>query len=84
MQALFFGNEPDTLVYLPSGAIVKGVSYAYIWAITAWEVGDPDLEFAPAIHSLNETGLRSGWCQPLDQDHHHYHSRFVAISELYQ
>ena len=84
MQALFFGNEPDTLVYLPSGYVEDDVHYAYVWYISLWELGDPDLEFSPAINSLNESGLRSGWCQPVKQDSHRYHSRYVAISKRYQ
>ena len=80
MQALFFGNEPDFLVYLPSGYVVDDLQYAYVWAVTLWELGDPDLEFSPATSSLNETGLLSGWCEPVEQDSHSYHGRFVAIS----
>ena len=81
-QALFFGSEPDFLVYLPSGYVVDGVQYAYVWAVTLWELGDPDLEFSPATSSLNETGLKSGWCESVRQDSHRYHSRYVAISSL--
>ncbi len=84
MQALFFGNEPDTLVYLPGGYVADGVRYAYVWNISLWELGDPDLEFAPATNSLNESGLSSGWCQPVEQDSHRFHSRYLAISRLYQ
>lgn len=82
MQALFLGSEPDSLVYLPSGYIEDGVQSAYVWAVTLWELGDPDLEFSPATSSLNETGLLSGWCESVGQDSHGYHSRYVAISNL--
>lgn len=82
MQALYFGSEPDYLVYLPSGIRADGVQSAYVWTVTLWELGDPDLEFSPATSSLNETGLLSGWCDSVEQDSHSYHSRYVAISNL--
>jgi len=84
MQALFFGNEPDFLLYELSGYSESGVRYAYIWGVSPWELGDPDLEFSPITTSLNETGVRSGWCFPVEQDYHRYHDRYMALSKLVQ
>jgi len=84
MQALFFGNEPDFLLYEPSGYSDSGVRYAYIWGVSPWELGDPDLEFSPITTSLNEIGLRSGWCFPIEQDYHLYHDRYTILSDMVQ
>lgn len=80
LQALFFGSEPDFLVYQPSGYTLNEVRFAYVWVITPWELGDPDLEVPASVSSLNETGVRSGWCKPVEQDFHSYHSRYMALS----
>jgi hypothetical protein len=41
---------------------------------------EPDLEFSPATSSLNETGLKSGWCELVEQGSHSYHSRYVLLT----
>lgn len=82
MRALFFGNEPDTIIYRESGYSRDGKRFVYAWDIAVWELGDADLEFPPSITSLNETGLLSGWCKPEQQEFHQYHRRYVALSDL--
>ena len=81
LEATFLSDDPSRVRYVTTGLERNGVHFAYIWEY--YEMLDP--EFGPIVsYSLiNEVGLMSDWCTPVQQENHRYHQKFSAVKELY-
>ncbi|MBV2092631.1 MAG: hypothetical protein KUF72_17270 [Candidatus Thiodiazotropha sp. (ex Ctena orbiculata)] len=78
LRAVFLNADASKLAYSLTGYADGQYKYAYVWQIGSLD--EPD--FGPTLSSSNETVITSGWCKPIKQEKHLYHSRYKRFEEI--
>ncbi len=78
LRAVFLNADASKLAYSLTGYTDGQYKYAYVWEIGS--LNEPD--FGPTLSSSNETVITSGWCKPIKQEKHLYHSRYKRFEEI--
>jgi hypothetical protein len=78
LRAMFLNTDASKLAYSLTGHGNDRYQYAYVWEIGS--LNEPD--FGPTLASSNETAITSGWCKPIKQEKHLYHSRYIRFENI--
>ncbi len=78
LRAMYHNSGATKLAYLLTGYTDGEYKYAYVWEISL--LNEPDI--GPISSSSNESLITSGWCKPIKQDNHLYHSRYKMLEEI--
>jgi len=78
LRASFLNTGDSKLAYSLSGYTDGQYNYAYVWEVGS--LGEPD--FGPTLSSSNENLITSGWCKPIKQEKHLYHSRYKRFEKI--
>lgn len=81
LDGVLVKNERNKIVFVPTGLKLDNQIFAYVWEVTTLELSDIEVEFAGTFSPTNENTLSNKWCEPLRQDRHRYHQRYVKIAE---
>ena len=76
LNVVFLESKDNKVFYLPSGYEIDGAKYSYIWEVSI------DANGYGSSSPLNETAITSKWCEPIKQDRHLYHERYLSLSDI--
>lgn len=78
LRAIFLNTDASKLAYSLTGHADGQYKYAYVWEIGF--LNEPDI--GPTLSSSNESLITSGWCKPIKQDKHLFHSRYKRLEKV--
>jgi len=76
LNVVFLESKDNKVFYLPSGHEIDGAKYSYIWEVSI------DANGYGSSSPLNETAITSKWCEPIKQERHLYHERYLSLSDI--
>ena len=90
IRSIFLQEPRYKIAFILTGSELAGAKHAYLWEVEAVPhelstsgVAVPNpVQFGPAFSSVNEAGLTSKWCIPVQQRNHRYHERYKALVKL--